>query len=89
MDVTEAQEIALKSMFQYWNSLSNVGSSRYVAFFVDGDGNFHPRVTVDGEKPEVEEELRKLSITEDEDGHRKYDFDSVAWHLRSLHQENQ
>lgn len=88
MEVTEAQEIALKAMFEYWNFLSNVGSSRKVAFYVDGDGSFHPQVTVDGEKPRMSAEFAKLAIMNDNDGNRTYDSDNIAAKLRETNTDH-
>ena len=49
-NVTEAQEIALNDLFATWQSLGSVGSSRWTAFFADGDGDFLPKITINGEK---------------------------------------
>ncbi len=83
MDVTEAQALTLQAMFEYWNRLASVGASRFVAFYVDGDGSFHPncKVSFSEEVMELNNEIRRVAIREDKDGHRKYDFDSVAWYL--------
>lgn len=83
MNVTIPQALALKAMFEYWNQLGNWGSSREVAFYVDGDGNFQPKceVTTDVELPELTDELRQLAITLDDDGDRLYDCDSISYHL--------
>ncbi len=80
MSVTKAQAVTLRAMFDYWNQLASWGSSRKVAFYVDGDGNFHPKCRVVG-APEISENHRKLAILEDIDGHRVYDFDNVAWSM--------
>lgn len=88
MDVTEAQAITLREMFNYWNRLAGIGSSRYVAFYVDGDGDFHPNITMD-----FSEELTKLSdgdlVLAQKDpkrfkaseGDRFYDYDPIGWAL--------
>jgi hypothetical protein len=83
MKVTIPQALALKAMFEYWNQLSNLGSSREVAFYVDGDGNFHPqcKVTTDVELPELTDELKKLPVKRDNNGSRLYDYDNLAWYL--------
>jgi len=80
MSVTKAQSITLSAMFDYWNQLSSMGSSRKVAFYVDGDGNFHPNCKVVG-VTKISELHRKLAIVEDIDGDRVYDFDPVAWSI--------
>jgi hypothetical protein len=85
MEVTPAQGLALKSMFEYWNKLSNMGSSRQVAFFVDGDGNFHPKCQMrfSDPLPDLTDELKRLAVVEDKNGDRVYDYDPIAWKLRS------
>ncbi len=83
MEVTPAQGLTLQAMFEYWNILSSWGSSRTVGFFVDGDGNFHPKCSVrfDGDIPELTDELRKAAVVRDKNGDRDYDFDPVAWKI--------
>jgi hypothetical protein len=83
MEVTIPQALALQAMFAYWNLLANVGSSRYVSFFVDGDGNFHPKcdVTYDKPIPFLTDELRDLAVVKDNGGDRTYDFDPIAWEI--------
>ncbi len=39
-NLTEAQEIALNDLFATWQQLRNHGSSRWTAFYADGDGDF-------------------------------------------------
>lgn len=82
MEVTVPQRAALTAMFERWNALSSMGSSRRTSFFVDGDGNFHPKVTINGVKPKVSDEVARLALSRDTDGHRDYDFDTIAWKLR-------
>ncbi|MCD6434904.1 MAG: hypothetical protein J7L15_00725 [Clostridiales bacterium] len=84
MEVTIPQALALQSMFKYWDFLSDVGGSREVAFYVDGDGNFHPKcfVSFDEDIPELTDKLEKLAIRKDNGGNRVYDFDSIAWSIR-------
>lgn len=89
MLVTPAQGLALQAMFDYWNQLSSQGSSRKVAFFVDGDGNFHPKCIVrfQGEEmPELTDELRKLAVIEEYNGDRFYDFDPIGWKINHPNQ---
>lgn len=81
--VTEAQAMTLQAMFEYMSELGGVGASRYVAFFADGDGNFQPKAEFLYSKPvrPVDEDVKKIAVVEDRHGHRKYDFDNVAWYL--------
>ena len=83
LEVTIPQALTLQAMFDYWNQLSGKGSSRFVAFYADGDGNFHPQAkcTFSEELPYLNAHMRHLAVVEDLDGNRKYDFDPVAWKL--------
>lgn len=85
MQVTEPQALALQAMFRYWNTLGAMGSSRDVAFFVDGDGNFRPNCQwmFSHKIAELTPELAKLAIVEDKNGNRKYDFDPIAWQINT------
>lgn len=51
-NITDAQAIALEDMLATWVSLGHLGSSRWTAFYADGDGNFRPEILIDGRKPE-------------------------------------
>lgn len=51
-NLTEPQVIALEDMLATWVSLGHLGSSRWTAFYADGDGNFRPEISIDGKKPE-------------------------------------
>ncbi len=83
MQVTPAQGLTLQAMFEHWNLLSNIGSSRKVGFFVDGDGNFHPKCKIKfkGKIPKLTDGLRKKAIAKDQGGDRIYDFDNIAWEI--------
>ena len=88
MDVTVPQAVTLREMFNYWNRLAGIGSSRYVAFYVDGDGNFHPHVTMSfsEELPELTKDELGHAVVEPRaydvrEGDRFYDFDPIEWIL--------
>ena len=49
--LTKAQAIAIEDMMATWNSLGIMGSSRWTAFYADGDGNFRPEIIVNGRNP--------------------------------------
>ena len=51
-NLTEAQLVSLEDMLATWVSLGHLGSSRWTAFYADGDGNFRPEILIDGRKPE-------------------------------------
>lgn len=92
LDVTVPQALALQAMFEHWNSLSSMGSSREVSFYVDGDGNFHThaKCKFSEEIPELDNHLRDLAELSDENSGKDiagspiatFDFDRIAWHLR-------
>lgn len=50
-NLTKNQSAAFEDMLFTMNSLGNIGSSRWVSFYADGDGNFHPKITINGSKP--------------------------------------
>ena len=74
-----------------WQSSGGIGASRWTAFFADGDGNFRPKITVDGQQPQIcrltdpKKRWQKL-WQEDEYGQHlveiyMLDFDAFAWAL--------
>ena len=75
-NLTEAQAEAFESMLQQYVSLSSIGSSRWVTFFVDGDGNFHPKITVNGHSPVLSKHLDLKEIWVDNEC--RIDFDTIA-----------
>jgi hypothetical protein len=91
-NVTEAQEIALNDLFATWQSLGSMGSSRWTAFFADGDGDFRPKITVNGEKPKFTDLLAKGATWRGDEiiGHSfttgdayAIDFDWIGWKLQA------
>ena len=81
-NLTEAQAIAIEDMLAVWVSLGNAGSSRYTGFYADGDGNFKPKITVNGNPPQETKLIDKKSKWPD--GHMgdyRIDFDDIAWAL--------
>jgi hypothetical protein len=84
MEVTIPQALALQAMFKYWNRLASIGSSRYVSFLVDGDGNFHPKCefSFSDPIPELTPDLEALAVVSETNGDRIYDFDAIAWNIR-------
>ena len=84
MEVTPAQGLALKAMFDHWNKLASWGSSRQIAFYVDGDGNFKPRAQVSFSEPlpDLTDEMRKRSVVQEYgEGNLLFDYDPIAWIL--------
>ncbi len=87
LTATVPQALALQAMFEHWNRLSGLGGSRKVAFYVDGDGNFHPNaqfVNLSTEKlPRLTDEMREAAIVAGkENGDYVFDFDPIAWMLQ-------
>lgn len=94
MDVTVAQGLALQAMFKGWNRLASIGSSRMVAFYVDGDGDFKPKcaVSFNESMPFLTPELEDAACVAGNEnpnfiGSRyDFDYDPIAWKL--LHGPN-
>lgn len=93
-NVLPADAIALKKMFEYMETLGHMGSSRMCSFYADGDGSFHPKITIDYpiELPEVEEIDGIVKWNEKEkrleggrvgvhQGDFCIDSDSIAWKI--------
>lgn len=61
-DLYPSQALALEALFTKMESLSQMGCSRAMTFFADGDGSFHPEIdmltTVDSEAA-LTDEVRK------------------------------
>lgn len=82
-NLTEPQAIALEDMFATWHSLGSMGSSRWTAFYADGDGNFHPKITVNGRKPQITDLISRDRVwPKGHNGDYKIDFDAIAWKLK-------
>jgi hypothetical protein len=97
-NVSPADAIALKKMFQYMESLGKRGSSRWCSFFADGDGSFRPKVSFEYpiELPELKEisgevvydkENRKFNKSIfSSTGDFMIDSDEIAWEI--YHEED-
>jgi hypothetical protein len=90
-NVTEAQEIALNDLFATWQMLGGLGSSRWTAFFADGDGDFRPKITVNGEKAKFTELIDRKGMWKPDEtvasffvlgDAYKIDFDWIGWALQ-------
>src|SRR5271157_341357 len=81
-NLTEAQEIALHDLFATWQQLGSWGSSRDTTFFADGDGDFRPKITVNGEKPKFTDLLPRDQFWKTgHGGDYRIDFDWIGWKL--------
>lgn len=84
-NITEAQALAIQDLLATWAYLGRVGSSRWTAFYADGDGNFRPRCFVNGEnaKPcDIGTPPKDRWKRVDGDEMYMLDFDPIAWALR-------
>ena len=52
-NLTPRQEAAIEDFLLTWMRLGEWGSSRFTAFYADGDGDFRPKIKVNGEKPKA------------------------------------
>lgn len=78
-NLTDAQAIALEDMFAEMVRLGNIGSSRLLAFFSDGDGNFRPKIKVDGKNAEKNKVFPENYFWDGYD--YKMDYDKIAWEI--------
>lgn len=88
--LTEPHKIALEDMLKQWEVMGGLGCSRWTAFYADGDGNFRPKIKIDGRKVEYQKLIdakrmsRKVEIGEKLyedrfDADYAIDFDWIAW----------
>lgn len=80
-NLTIPQAAAMRSMFECMRRLGSMGSSRFVAFYADGDGDFRPKPTY--KFTNRRKDIEEWSVGECEwSGARDefcVDFDSIAW----------
>ena len=75
-NISEAQASAIRDMLTTWVMLGNIGSSRNVQFYVDGDGIWHPRIKINGEEVTCPDAEGWIDTHErSETGDRYYFFD--------------
>ncbi len=62
------------SMLRHMEYLGNVGSSRNIAFYADGDGDFRPKFkhNVEYENVMRKDDYNKCKITYPDNGHGEY-----------------
>lgn len=74
-NLNEPQAIALIAMLENWETHSKWGSSRWVSFYVDGDGPFHPQIDIDVDGEVLQSsELKEIAELQT----NKFDFDPVT-----------
>ena len=79
--LSKPQKLAIIDMLACWKYLSGVGSSRMVSFYVDGDGDFHPVIKVDGEDPKSYGTSEQVIARWGKPGHQGsyvIDYDEIA-----------
>ncbi len=91
--LTVAQAIAMKDMFDMMRKLGSLGSSRFVGYYSDGDGNFRPKpkYTFSAYSNEIEEWADPRNVDPLDNGNESWgnwkndmylvDFDPIAWRL--------
>lgn len=87
-NLTKAQELAVIDMLAQWSYNGGVGHSAYVAFYADGDGNFHPKILVDGEKPKHYKMSDGNWAGKEKDAIYKIDFDLIARDLGRMEKKD-
>ena len=83
-NITEAQYYAIQALLDCWQYYGEIGISRWTAFMADGDGNFRPKIKVDGKNvflPDQAADCSKSSPFEinPKDGDYAIDYDCIAW----------
>ena len=95
-NLTKSQKIAIEQMLHLWVVFGKQGTSRWVNFFADGDGNFHPKIKINGEDTKEQKAYFKPDILSYFNSNKSMfgreinekcymyniDFDDVAWQLR-------
>lgn len=84
-NLTEAQVIALNDLLATWVQLGSWGSSRDTTFFADGDGDFQPKILVNGEKPKLTNLLPRDQFWKSgHHGDYRIDYDWIGWKLAAI-----
>ncbi len=88
-NLTGPQAKAIEDLLHQWELLGNLGSSRWTAFFADGDGNFQPKIKVNGSRPESSGKGKWETVTFKNGAHGctddlyLIDFGWIAWAERA------
>jgi peroxiredoxin len=83
-NLTEAQIIAINDMLATWQWLGGVGSSRWTSFYADGDGDFRPKILVDGKQPDTTPLLQRSEVWNENQEYR-IDFDIISQKINNIH----
>lgn len=79
-NLTEPQAIAIENLLANWRFMGSAGMSRWTSFYCDGDGDFKPKILIDGRKPEVSKIVDDKQFWQGSE--YRIDFDAIAWALR-------
>ena len=74
-NITKEQKIALESLFYQMESLGNLGGSRWLCFYSDGDGNYRPKIKINGRKPRHTKSIPTEILWETDE--YRIDFDNI------------
>jgi len=80
-NLTKPQRIALEDMLKTWLHLSSLGGSRWTCYYADGDGNFHPKIKIDGRDPKYTDLIKDRRERVWKNDEYRIDFDMIAWAL--------
>lgn len=56
-NIDEEQKLALEIFFDTMQFLGNAGGSRWLCFYSDGDGNYKPKIKIDGSDIKIPKEI--------------------------------
>jgi len=72
---------ALVKMFESMKILGNMGGSRWVCFYSDGDGNFRPKPEFEfsNNEKDILEFSNLVNFWDEEKDEYRIDFDAIAW----------
>lgn len=79
--VTPAQAEAIESLLAMWRSLGSLGASRWTFFYAYGDGNFRPKVTVNGRDAKHTDYLKADDLWKNDE--YRIDFDDLTRAVRA------
>lgn len=101
-NLTGGQVLALRYFFELMQTNGEMGHSEWMAFYADGDGNFHPTIKTSIESnnqkfQEIDKHLPILLNLMDNDGRNReinnknstfVDFDLYEWYYEEPHMVN-
>lgn len=85
-NLTQAQAIALEDLLATWQQLGSLGSSRWTAFYADGDGSFRPTCVVNGHVARHQAFVDGKKFWRGDE--YRIDFDAIGWALRDAEKQS-